>query len=136
MFIQRSVSFVFFLFFLISLSSVFLKTRINFIFHSRYSNPFCQREFQRLAQRPLTTLLSIPVLYLSVQCSTLNKNVSRLVLRVTSICLQLDRLNGSRWHIPNGVAMVIGFYIIRLKRKNGNRKLFKRVALSSNLINV
>jgi hypothetical protein len=66
----------------------------------------------------------------------LNKNVSRLVLRVTSICLQLDRLNGFRWHIPNGVAMVIGFYIIRLKRKNGNRKLFKRVALSSNLINV
>lgn len=90
--------FLFFVF-LISLSSVFLKTRINFIFHSRYSNPFCQREFQRLAQRPLTTLLSIPVLYLSVQCSTLNKNVSRLVLRVTSICLQLDRLNGSRWHI-------------------------------------
>ena len=114
MFIQRSVS----LFFLFNFTFFCLfenSDQLHFSLPSYKS--FCQREFQRVAQRPLTTLLSIPVPYLSVQCSTLNKNASRLVLRVMSSCLQLDRSNGSRWHIPNGVAMVICFYITRLKQK-------------------
>ena len=35
-------------FYLISLSSVFLKTRINFIFHSRHTNPFANVNFSAL----------------------------------------------------------------------------------------